>query len=167
MKEGHDEEWSEPDLIGHSPYLDDLDVIKQNEVISGKFSILSLNCQSLNAKIDHIKAKLELFRLNNVIFSAICLQETWLDQNSDTCLLELEGYTLISQSKLCSQHGGLAIYINSSYNYNILSFQSVSKIWEGQFIEITINPVNKKKIILSNIDRLPKDLNQNDKTFLK
>ena len=46
-----------------------------------KFTILSLNCQSLNAKIDHIKAKLYYFGQHDIHFSVICLQETWLDEN--------------------------------------------------------------------------------------
>ena len=166
-KEGNnDEQHTEPDLFGHSPYLDDSDLITKTQFISDKFSILSLNCQSLNAKIDHIKAKLKYFRQNKITFSAICLQETWLGQNSDTCLLEIDDYTLISQYKTCSAHGGLAIYIKNSYKYKVLSIQPLSKIWEGQFIEITINSETKKKVILGNIYRPPKNLNVNYHTFI-
>ena len=167
IKELNNEElYNEPDLIGHSPYLDDHDFISQSRFLSDKFTILSLNCQSLNAKIDDIKAKLYYFGQHDIHFSVICHQETWLDENSDTCSLELDYYTLISQSKSCSAHGGLLIYIKTSYKHTTLSFHKPSNIWEGQFIEIVINEVTNNKLILGNIYRPPKDLNQNYHTFI-
>ena len=41
------------------------------------FNILSLNCQSINAKIDKLKIKLNEMKNRNCVFEAICLQETW------------------------------------------------------------------------------------------
>ena len=35
---------------------------------------------------------------------AICLQETWLSENSDTSLLHIDGFNLIMQGKICSAH---------------------------------------------------------------
>ena len=110
--------------------------------------------------------KLYYFGQHDIHFSVICPQETWLDENLDTCLLELDDYTLISQSKSCSAHGGLLIYIKTSYKHTTLSFHKPSNIWEGQFIEIVINEVTDKKLILGNIYRPPKDLNQNYHTFI-
>ena len=51
-------------------------IIPQN--VNGTFSIISLNIQSLNAKFDSFVAYLSLLEENDVSFSAICLQETWL-----------------------------------------------------------------------------------------
>ena len=49
----------------------------------GNFNILSLNTQSINAKFDALVAFLEIAKQQNVHFHAICLQETWLSENSD------------------------------------------------------------------------------------
>ena len=69
---------SECDLIMPSPYFNDETLISSLKAKSQNFSIYSLNCQSLNAKIDQIKLKIEYLRENGVEFSAICLQENWL-----------------------------------------------------------------------------------------
>ena len=57
------------------------------------FSILSLNCQSLNAKFDNLC--LFLASLHPYEFSAICLQETWLPSEADLSLFQIANYTLI------------------------------------------------------------------------
>ena len=69
---------SECDLIMPSPYFNDKTLISSIKAKSQNFSIYSLNCQSLNEKIDQIKLKIEYLRENGVEFSAICLQENWL-----------------------------------------------------------------------------------------
>ena len=50
------------------------------------FCILSLNCQSINAKFDQRNIKVQQLKNNGYEFSAICLQETWLSSDSDTSL---------------------------------------------------------------------------------
>ena len=79
-----------------------------------KFIVLKLNCQSLNAKIDEIIIKLDTLRTFLCEISALCLQETWLKDDYDTSLLQIDGYTLISQGKICSSHAGLAIYTTTN-----------------------------------------------------
>ena len=78
----------------------------------------------------------ERVKENNFEFSAICLQESWLDENSYLSLLQLNNYTCISQPKYCSAHGGLVIYLHHRYDYHIINFGEKSNIWEGQFIDI-------------------------------
>ena len=55
--------------------------------------MLSLNCQSLKAKLDEIKIKIETFKNNGCEISAFCLQETGLDEESDTPLFQIDEYT--------------------------------------------------------------------------
>ena len=43
------------DLIVHSPYYYDGNIPKGESINSGIFNIMSLNCASINAKIDEIK----------------------------------------------------------------------------------------------------------------
>ena len=110
------------------------------------FNILSLNCQSINAKIDELKIKLNETKNRNCVFDAICLQETWLSNAADTSLFKIEGYKLISKGKTCSAHGGLLIYLNSSYHYkNVLT--DTSDIWERQLISVS-NDTTQKILLL-------------------
>ena len=41
-----------------------------------------------------------------------------------------------------------------------------SNIWEGQFIEIYVDSMCPKKIILGNIYRPPRDINENYRQFI-
>ena len=127
----------EPVLTQNSTYYDDARLICTLTNSPNTFKILSLNCQSLNAKIDQIKLKLKLFEREGVEFNAICIQETWLSNNSDNSLLHLEGFHMIPNGKRCSSsHGGLVIYHKNTFKFNIIDLQVNSNIWEGQFIDI-------------------------------
>ena len=53
---------------------------------------------------------------------------------SDTCLLHIEGYKLISQTRSCSVRGGLIIYLNNNIKYKLLDGYTDSDILEDQFI---------------------------------
>ena len=134
----------------HSSNIDDDELIDQLKTKRNTFTILSLNCQSLNAKIYEIKILVEKLKYNQCFFGAICLQETWLSDNSDTSLLRLDGYNLISQGKICKTHGGLAIYLSDKYNYKLLSLHKYSEIRESKFIEVSGNK-SQKKVVLGNV----------------
>ena len=90
-------------------------VLKEN-----KFNIFSLNIQSIRAKLNEFQILLSQLKLKNFEFSAICFQETWLMDEAYLSLLQLPCYTLISQSTICSSHGGLAIYLHDTFNYTLL-----------------------------------------------
>ncbi len=74
----------------------------------------------------------------NYSFSAIYIQETWLEEGENTSQLELDGYALISHGKYCSQKGGLIIYLKNrakSYKWkkeNISQSQLILEIYIGQ-----------------------------------
>ena len=94
----------------------------------------------------------------NFKFSAICLQESWLSTD-DISPFQLDGYTCISQGKTCSNKGGLIIYINETFKYKPLQNTHRYETWEGQYIQV--HGGLSKKIIIGNIYRPPKDLNEN------
>ena len=102
----------------------------------------------------------------NCFFDAICLQETWLSNDADASLFKLEGYKIISKGKTCSSHGGLLIYLNSSYHYKNILTDTTSDIWEGQLISVS-NHTTNKKITIGNIYRPPRDINENYEQFNK
>ena len=124
----------------------------------GNFNILSLNTQSINAKFDAFVAFLEIAKQQNVHFHAICLQETWLSENSDLSLLQLNGFTCFSQGKQCSSHGGLTTYIDTNINASVINVEITSPIWEGLFVKIQ-GMENTKDNIIGNKYRPPYDNN--------
>ena len=65
----------EPDVMQHSSYHDDASLSNLFEARADVFSILSLNCQSINAfYIDQINIKQQQLKSNGHEISAICLQ---------------------------------------------------------------------------------------------
>ena len=121
--------------------------------------------QFLKAKFDQIQILLSQLKSKRVQFNAICLQETWLTENSDLTSFQIPGYTLISQVAICSSHAGLAIYVQEHYKYKLLSCYQHTKIWEGLFIEIESEEF-KKKFIIGNMYRPPRERNENYQSFL-
>ena len=83
------------------------DSLKDNlDIFTNKFPILSINCQSLFAKFDGLNVLIKELQFEKCQFSAICLQETWLSNDSDFSFYQIEDYTL------CTKHGELAIYLH-------------------------------------------------------
>ena len=112
-----------------------------------KFSILSLNCQSLNAKFDKLSIFLENLRINNFEFDAICLQETWLEKEADLSLFQIPNYTCLHQGKQCSQHGGLVIYLHKNYRFENYIMPLRSNMWEEQVVKV-LGYKNEKSIYI-------------------
>ena len=87
------------------------------------FTILSLNCASINAKIDQIKIKLQQLDNNGTNLNAVYMEETWSSDGSDTSLLQIDYYNLISQGKMFSSPGGLSIYLTKNVSYKLLNMR--------------------------------------------
>ena len=87
-----------------------------------------------------------------------------MSEASDISLLSLDNHNFISQGKICSSHGGLAIYLLNKYDHKTFTIQDHPDIWEGQFIEIS-GVTLQKNIVIGNIYRPPKDLINNYRNF--
>ena len=76
-------------------------------------AIISINCQSLNAKFSNIKLMIDLFAESNKPFQVMCLQETWLDNVDllDMGQFQLDNYHLITKNRYASDHGGLTFFL--------------------------------------------------------
>ena len=156
---------NEMEVIHQSHYFVHEHLIKCQQNNHNSFLIFSLNYQSLNAKFDETKIQIETFRKNGCEISAFCLQEILLGEDYDTSLLQIAGYTLISEGKLCSAHACLVIYLNNTYKCKNVKVFEDTNIWEGQFLEIPYQTMTKT-IILGNVYRPPKDINENYQTFI-
>ena len=78
------------------------------------------------------------------------------------CHLQLEGNQCIKQGKTCSNNGHV---FKQKFNYKILLSLNQYQNWEGRFIKVTGGGLSKY-IIIGNIYRPPRDLNDNHKQFL-
>ena len=63
------------ELIKHSPYFSKTE-FQRLQSKNGRLSIMSLNCQSINAKIDKLQLFISRFSKVEEI-GVVCLQETW------------------------------------------------------------------------------------------
>ena len=70
-------------------------------------------------------------------FSVICIQESWLNDNADTSLIEPENYTCITQGKSSSTKGGLAMYTNMNFSIKIHKLRIRNINWEAQVIKLS------------------------------
>ena len=147
-------------IISDSPYVDPSEPPNTN----GKLSIMSLNCQSINAKIDGLRVFVEQCESNQCQLGVICLQETWLNRNNyHSPSLAINGYNFVFADSRISKHGGLGFYIKDDINYKLrqdLIFQS--NVFEGFAIEIESK--NEKYLII-NIYRPPRNIMHNFQDF--
>ena len=85
-------------LLEHSKYFDDLSfknvLCKQN----GKISILSLNCQSTNAKFDRLKIFIDYIN-DQIPISVICIQESCGHEGIDMNSFTLPNYKMVNQNR--------------------------------------------------------------------
>ena len=153
-------------IASDSPYIRLGNLANYLKSNSHNFSVLDLNIQCINAKFDEFKSLIDDLACHDFTFSAICLQETWLERNaSDFSLFEMENYTSVPLGATCSSHGGLMIYLHNSFQFTLRNFYSPNKRWEGQFIDIFGNGL-KKTITLCNIYRPPRDRNDDIQGFI-
>lgn len=147
----------EPELLKLSTYADLpelIDSIKKND---NQLNVLSLNIQSLHAKFTELQLLVDSINSQNLCLHIIGLQETWLKDSDDCCLLQLNGYDLIHKpSHRKHANGGLAFYIHNSLKFKLLDSLE-SDICEDLAIEIAPKTTiqTPRKIIFHNIYRPP------------
>ena len=101
-------------IIKHSPYYSESDfhILRFRK---GSLSILSLNCQSINAKFDELQLFMDgINRIEEV--SVLCLQETWTSDRDGISLFQLSHYKLLHKGKQCCKYDRLFIYVHDRFN---------------------------------------------------
>ena len=88
----------------------------------------------------------------------ICIQESWIADDSLLQLLQLEGYNSFHVNATSSTHGGVVTYVDDKYDVTVKALINTSDLWDGLFLEIK-HENWKNKIIVGNIYKLPKDNN--------
>ena len=153
-------------LCSESPYISLDNSALYLERLKNKFVVLDVNIQSLNSKFDSFTLFLDDLASHDFYFSAISIQETWIDNTFDNLeIMQIPNYHPIFLPSTCSSHSGLVIYIHNSYQFNKLDLYTPNSVFEGLFIEIEGGGL-EKKVILANIYRPPRDRNSDIRTFL-
>ena len=149
INEGSDDD--EIDLIRHSPYY--LPSCLPTRLTNGdkSFSVLSLNSQSILAKFTGLQVMLEVFAAQDIHFHAICIQESWIKDESKLPLVALEGYQCFSLKATASLHGGLITYVDDKYDVSIKTIVDNSNVWEGLFLELNHKIIVDSKTITDKI----------------
>jgi len=140
--------------LDYSPYSDIVfncsyigaDHFRNNSMLN-KFSVLSLNIQSLPAKFNELEDMLNELSISNFSPEVICLQETW--QITDPAIYSLNDYQNIEiNTRVNARGGGVGIYVKKDIVFTVLNQYSVfsERIFESLFIEIT-NDSNLKIVI--------------------
>ena len=136
------------------------------------FSVFSLNAQSINAKINELKCVLQNSKDDcDFLFSAICIQETWVAENENVGQLQIDNYELFNKPRSIGPKSGMVIYLRDDYigddKVNIFKVPDYF-LWEGQSILVSGGGLSNP-IRLSHIYRPPR-LNNNNlsvEIFLK
>ena len=145
-------------IIRHSPYYVPSNLPSDLANKDNSFSVLSLNAQSLFAKINELQAILDLYSSQRIHFPVICIQETWITDESKLPLVSLEGYECFYVKPTSSSHGGFITYVDNEFDVSVTKKIDNSTVWEGLFLELTHRSLNDK-IIVGNIYKPPRDNN--------
>ena len=116
--------------------------------------ILQLNIRSLLAHKLELKILLNTFNSKNSPVDAILLSETFLTKCT-TKLVNIPGYTLITNSRRDSKGGGVGILVRNTITCKRRQYidAMIKKHVEALYIEITAK--SGKKIILGSLYRAP------------
>ena len=168
LNENSQEDINEPPLFENSNYYNRDSFFNLLQFKNNNLNLITLNCQSLNSKFEELQIFIETQNSSSSIIHVICLQETWLSSDCDLSSLQIQGYHLVHSGKSCSLHGGVGIYIHDSIEFNINKKIQNSKVFDGLFIEITVelDCNTTQKLIIGNIYRPPRQNAENIKTFM-
>ena len=140
-----------------SEYLSPEHILTYMKDNRDKFTLMSLNLNSLNTKISELRIFVEDLQSQNLGFTIIAVQEARINAKTINQLNEYEipGYKL--ETQLCqidSQNGGLAFYIK--YGYTGKPRKNLCKksaLFESFFIEVSGPRIKNKKLTIGNIYR--------------
>ena len=145
---------NESETFPMSKYYDIDAVITELTPHCNEFIYITLNIESIHAKIDKLKELIHMLDDRGITISAILLQETWLDEKADLAPVLIPDYHKPThQGKVCGMKGGLLTYIHSKYKKPIKrhNIYKHSRDWEVNHESFT------RKITICNFYRPPRD----------
>ena len=153
-------------IIKHSPFYSESQFIKLLENPPG-LCILDLNIRNIYSNFDEFQSFIDRVNVLNPI-SVICLNECWINENSNVSCINLENYQMYYLRGNRDGHGhcGLIIYVHEQYKSTEITFTDASTDWDYMCVEISHYQPNSKKYIIGNLYRLPGMIVDNFKTFI-
>ena len=147
----------EVELISDSPYIIS-QVIYLLFLRENSFTVLSIL-----AKFNDLQVILELFTTQNNHFPVICMQKTWLQDETKLPLVSLDGYKCFHVN--ASSISRLTTYVDDRFNVTVMKILNNSTIWDGLFLELNHDSLHDKvtvgKITIMSITKLLSGRNWN------
>lgn len=118
-----------------------------------EYTAIHLNIQSLPAKIDKLKLLISELRDKHIELDFIMLCETFL-KDAISHQFNIPGYNLVCTNRSNKTRGGVAIYVNSKFNFTKRDDLAINihGTFESVFIEIQSD---KFKAVVGEIYRVP------------
>ena len=128
-----------------------LEIEKLPDINPAKFTVLSLNIQSLPAKFVEFSDLINDFSSPELSPDVICLQETW--KIFDLTFSLPNYHSLELNQRQTARGGGVGIYVKKHLSYRTLTQYSIfsERIFESLFVEIKLS--SSKKIVIGSIYR--------------
>ena len=123
---------------------------------NSKRCMLSLNCQSINAKLDRLKLFLRDVNKEHPIL-VICIQESWGHEEMEMSYFSLPNSSMVFKNRRLSRHGGLILYmmiLHIRSSIMKLQFHKNRTYLKGFFVELWRKSCSYQKYILGNVHRL-------------
>lgn len=123
--------------VCHCVYIDEKDLdsfVPQNS--NNKLNILHINSRSIKKNFSGIIA---LLNSTTVKFTLIAITETWLSVSNED-FFQIDGYIFVPVSRTTKKSGGVAMFIDNTIDYKLLSdVSSIKDSIESLFVEISVN----------------------------
>ena len=125
--------------------------VAANNINSENFSILHLNAQSLQNKLDTLDYFLSQLTLR---FTIVVVTETWATEYNTSTLI-IPGYNCCMKPRTGRRGGGVAIYVDQSIKYTVRDDLREYDCDEFEFLCVQLSLGNEKKNVVA-VYRPPK-----------
>ena len=137
--------------------IDDL-CARRSDLLKYNMNVIHLNISSLPAHFDQLKLVLSQFDAQNIQFDCILLCETSLNDNNCD-MFDIPSYhKLVSRHRRHTTRGGVAIYVNNRYTFNI---RDDLAMYDEHIFESIVVEVSKagKTFLIGEVYRVPNSNN--------
>ena len=131
-----------------------------------KISILNLNIQSLNSKFAQFQAFVNYLEQKDCHLDIICLQESWLKDDDDPVIFQINGYKIVSKNlnPNCSSHGGLLIYMKNTLD--LIRYEKIDNCKTFEALVLYLKTSENRKYALVNLYKPPSNQERTIDNFL-
>ena len=123
------------------------------ETNSKTFSWFLQNIRSLLRSFEEIELEIEQLAQRPDI---ICLTETWLKNNSENDIFQIQGYEPLYSWARIKRGGGIGIYVNTGSDHRIIKQKKDNNI---QILSVLIKTQANQKIVVTCVYISPNSLN--------